>query len=244
MFAREPVFPNEAVEVMENTSVDWDAAYADTVPSEVLTRSLLERAALLRRYAPLALGNILIAQHRQSLYYARRRDGTWAIAVPDWFQPGQFVTTQKVKTTNLDPPAFNCLRVLYVRPDGTLVLQGLDGSWFTDHGAHWAPLHDAALESTYVDRELARSRNLTPKSDIHFGCPICNSMDSEADVGWVKDPTRSYDSIICDWCETMHHCVCVGLSVAQRDRLDTWYCPTCVRFAAPPHIVGRNAAFP
>jgi len=241
MYGREPIFANEVDEVML-APVDWNAAY-DDVPQDVVFASLMERAALLRRYAPIALGNLLIAQHRQSLYYAQRRDGRWAVEAPAWFTPGQFVTTTKLSgSTNLDPPAFLCLRVLYVRSDGTLILQGLDGAWISDNGDHWAPVHDITLESVYVDRSLASARNSVPGADRFFACPVCSSSDSAENDVWFRDSTRTYDTVMCDWCENMHHCSCVGLPVVERDRLDTWYCPTCVRFAAPPQVVGRTTA--
>jgi len=237
MFAREPRFPNEIAEVFDEP-LDWETAFSDPPPPAAVRRSLIERANLLRSYAPVALANLQIAQHRQELWYARRRDGTYTIPVPEWFRPGQFVTTQFLHgVTNLELRANSAQRVLYVRPNGMLVLQGFDGSWFSDNGAFWAPLLDSVLETTYVDRDRALMRD-NSESDFHLACPVCSSADSEHDA-WVMDPSRSYDTVICDWCQNMHHCACVGLPVAERDRLEAWYCPTCTQFAAPPHVVNR-----
>ena len=237
IYGRQPRFPTEVNETFDQP-VNWAAAYDDP-PPDIVRRQLLHRAALIRQYAPLALSNLLVAQHRQELYYLRRRDGTWSAPVPDYLRPGQFVTTQRLSGhTNLEPHSSTALRVTYVRPCGTLVLQGYDGSLFKDNGVHWAPLHDRAVAHTYVNRDLALVRDAS-ESDFHLACPICDSPDSEHDT-YHADPTRSYDTVICDWCQNMHHCLCVGLSKTERDRIPVWYCPTCVKFAAPPHVVGRT----
>jgi hypothetical protein len=236
IYGRRPHFPTEVAETFDRP-VDWAASYSDP-PLDVIRRQLLRRAALIRQYAPLALSNLLVAQHRQELYYLRRRDGTWAAPVPEYIRPGQFVTTQQLSGhTNLEPRSVHVLRALYVRPCGTLVLQGQDGAFIKDNGVHWAPLHSHAVANPYVDRDMALVRDESV-SDFHLACPICDSPDSEQDT-YYTDPTRSYDTVICDWCQNMHHCSCVGLSKSARDNTPVWYCPTCVQFAAPPDVVRR-----
>ena len=241
LFARRPVFPSEATECFA-TPVDWDMS-ATSAHTNVCT-SLAKRAALLRRYWPFAEANKRIGQHRQEQGYARRRDGTYVIGTNSWYQPGDFVTTQQYLDKNASPPnlernAFHAQRVLYVRPAGTLVLQGHDGSILVDNGVHWAPLHARVVSDRYVNHELALERYQSG-DDAYQSCPICANADSAENDHYFPDLRRSYDTVVCDWCLTVHHCLCVGLSVRERDALAVWYCPTCRQFSAPPHVVGRS----
>jgi hypothetical protein len=126
LFGRPPVYPAEVSAMLQSSDFPETLLSGDDA---LVALRLIERAELIRQFTPMALGNLLTAQHRQMLFYARRRDGRWAKPAAEEFRPGQFVVTQLRQRRNLDPHTADLvMRVLYVRPDGTLVMQGLDGA--------------------------------------------------------------------------------------------------------------------
>ena len=132
---------------------------------------------------------------------------------------------------NLDPHAADViLRVIYMRSDGTLVLQGTDGGIIKDNCVHWAPYHATAVRYPFVDRQLVERRLATRLDDGEDKCPVCDSADSEHDT-WYARPALSYDTVVCDWCCNMHHLRCVGLTQLP---VGDWFCPSCVSFQRPP----------
>ena len=234
MFGREPVFPSEAALHFQDDLV-FSEAYPDTdflADPDLLRASLLLRADALRRFSAFAFGNLLVAQHRQEQWYAQRRDGAYSRPAQDEFQPGQFAVTQIVNPHNLDSHAADLvLRVLYVRNNGILVLQGADGRLIRDNCSRWAPYHAAAVSAPYVDNDLVRQRCAARESDANDWCPLCFSADSEQDL-WSRSgygPSHRR-TVVCDWCATMHHLKCLKLAELPQGQ---WFCPTCVAFNMP-----------
>jgi hypothetical protein len=60
-----------------------------------------QRADLFKRVMPMALENLSIAQHRDTLWYATIRGGGYRPQVR-WFQPGDYVYLQQTAPTTLD----------------------------------------------------------------------------------------------------------------------------------------------
>jgi transposase InsO family protein len=223
IFCRNPIFPSETHKAMSPHLL------LDPDDPERLIHLLCVRAGILRKYTAMAFGNLATAQHRQKLWYQVRRDGNYQTAAKDDFQPGQFAVTQTLKRTNLDGKVSNLiLRVIYIRPDGTLLLQGCDGAVLKDNCTNWAPFHAAAVAYPYVDRARVVFR-LRSGSDANDHCPICDSADSEHDA-YHSDPSQDYRTVVCDWCGMMHHLSCVGLLLLPAG---DWYCPTCLAFQRP-----------
>jgi transposase InsO family protein len=69
LFGREPVVP-AAIKVALDEALDLDRP-------ERLVALVGQRGELFRRWVPIAMGNLEIAQHRDTLRYAKTRSGTW-----------------------------------------------------------------------------------------------------------------------------------------------------------------------
>ena len=181
----------------------------------------------------MAFGNLNIAQQRQKLYYLMRRDGSYTTErrAQDELQAGQFAIMQAPSSSRrtLDPRSRDLiLRVIYIRPNGTLVLQGPDGSYGKDNCVHWAPYHSTAVLNPWINPELVKARVQRLKATQLYGrlaCPVCDSPDTLADSYRIHRE-RDQRDVICDLCHNMHHLACVGLASLPAGN---WYCPTCVR---------------
>ncbi|GAQ83945.1 hypothetical protein KFL_001690230, partial [Klebsormidium nitens] len=69
LFGREPVLPGTVCAALEEP-LDLDRP-------DRLRALVAERAALFRKWVPMAMGNLQIAQHRDTLRYAKTRSGAW-----------------------------------------------------------------------------------------------------------------------------------------------------------------------
>jgi hypothetical protein len=223
VFGRQPIFPSETRQVMDSPIL------MDLDNSLLLMKLLTRRADALRKFTAMAFGNLEIAQHRQKQWYLVRRDGSYQSSAKDEFRPGQYAVTQTLRRANLDGKVSNVvLRVIYVKPDGTLLLQGSCGGILKDNCTKWAPFHAAAIADPFINHALVQ-RRLRSGSDANDHCPICDCPDSEHDA-YHADPSRDYHTVVCDNCGTMHHLACVQLSSLPEGE---WCCPTCVAFDRP-----------
>jgi hypothetical protein len=91
------------------------------------TGVIAERAVLFKRVMLMAMENLSIAQHRNTLRYAHTRGGSYKLKVRQ-FDVCDFVYLQQQPNDILDT-SFNCiiLRIKAIRPSGVLELQGVDG---------------------------------------------------------------------------------------------------------------------
>ncbi|PNH10576.1 Retrovirus-related Pol polyprotein from transposon [Tetrabaena socialis] len=200
MHATEPTIP-PAVKPKFAETVNLD----DT---DTAAKTLLLRSTALRRNIATAGGNLLIAQHRDTLRYARMRGGA---SVPRLrrFEMGDYVYYRNTSArTSLDAQARpQVLRVVEVRPTGVLLLEGKCGSTMTAHVSHCAPCH-LPIDSHAVDPRLARPSPNHP-------CEVCTFPDGEE---WM---------LLCDACGKGWHTYCLtpALNVIPDG---TWICPQCV----------------
>ncbi|GIL88644.1 hypothetical protein Vretifemale_16561, partial [Volvox reticuliferus] len=154
-----------AVKERFNTEVDLE-------DPEAAARSVMQRTAALRRHMAIAGSNLLIAQHRDSLRYARMRGGAMLPRMRR-FELGDYVYYKNTTgRTALDSEARpEILRVTEVRNTGVLVLEGRCGSQITVHVSHCAPCH-LPIDDHTVDPRLARPSPSLP-------CEICKFPDAE-----------------------------------------------------------------
>ena len=101
----------------------------------------------------MAMENLSIAQHRDTLRYARIRSGAYRPQLRR-FRQGDYVYLQREAPTTLDVRAGRTiLRVKEVLPSGLLLLEGKDGRECREHSKNCAPCH-LSIEGT-VHPELA-----------------------------------------------------------------------------------------
>ena len=236
VFGRNPLFPSETHLLMRPPLlVNPDNA-------DELLDALTRRAGVLRQYTAMAFGNLNIAQQRQKLYYLTRRDGSYVTEqrAQDELRPGQFAIMQAPAGArrSLDPRARDLiLRVMYIRPNGVLVLQGLDGGYLKDNCIHWAPFHMSAVQQPCIEPARVAERVQRLRATRQYGrlaCPLCDSADTAADSFRIHRD-RDQRDIICDLCHNMYHLPCVKLLSLPADN---WYCPSCVR-DQPVHLRPR-----
>ena len=133
LFGRHPTLPGA---IKEKT-----AEVVDLDNPDVWAQVVGERAALFERAMPMAMGNLRIAQHRDTLRYAKKRSGTYQPKSKK-FQPGDFVYLRRQTKDTLDASTQpTILRVVEVRENGRLKLEGADGSTAMEHMHNCAPCH-------------------------------------------------------------------------------------------------------
>lgn len=154
---------------------------------------------------PLALNNMRIAQHRDTLRYMRIREGGYTPNARQ-FEEGDYIYLRKRAPTTLNTKAGRTiLRVVKVQPTGRLHLMGKCGKIHKDHAKNCTPCH-LPIDGT-VDLSLAN----IPAS---FRCYQCGQGNQPAKL------------LICDGCSTGWHTFCLPTlleGVPERD----WFCPTC-----------------
>ena len=116
LFGRHPILPSSIASQM-NQVVDLDSA-------STWSKVISERAALFKRVMPMAMENLAIAQHRDTLRYAHTRGGSYKPKVRK-FEVGDFVYLQRQPNDTLDTSTSRTiLRIKAIRPSGVLELQG------------------------------------------------------------------------------------------------------------------------
>jgi hypothetical protein len=99
---------------------------------------------------PMAMENLSIAQHRDTLRYAHTRGGSYKPKVKQ-FVVGDFVYFQWQPNETLNI-SFSCtiLRIKAIKPSGVLELQGADEHTIWDHSKNCAPYHLLNLDPTII----------------------------------------------------------------------------------------------
>ncbi len=168
--------------------------------------SLLARAEWVRQAYPAAAGNLLIAQHRDTLRYAAIRTGRY-LARSITYAPGDYVYVRRVDAAQRATLQFGqhdtILRVESVGPLGVAVLVGRDGARVRRRVEHLRPCHldvDPA-----IDPQLFR-----PERDLQ--CEVCGS------------PHEAGKMVLCDGCNTGWHTHCLRLAGVPKGQ---WTCPRC-----------------
>ncbi|KAJ9513219.1 hypothetical protein QJQ45_029518 [Haematococcus lacustris] len=181
LYGRAPVLPPAVVQRMARP-VNLDEPV-------VAAHDLLERSAVLSRETAAAMGNIRIAQHRDTLRYATTHSGSYKPAARQ-LHPGSFVWTQRPPANTLQLGARpEIYRVVSVGANGVARLMGKCGRVMAENVCNLAPCHLPDIDPT-IDHTLAR-----PTAD--FPCSIC------------KSPTDADRMLLCDGCGCGYHMFCL-----------------------------------
>jgi hypothetical protein len=118
---------------------------------------------------PMAMENLSIAQHRDTLRYAHTWDGSYKPKVKQ-FDVGDFVYFQRQLNDTLDTSSSRTiLRIKAIMPSGVLELQGVDGRAIWDHSKNCAPCHLPNLDPTIIT-----STWIPP---LDYPCQVCQKID-------------------------------------------------------------------
>lgn len=147
----------------------------------------------MQRDSAMAANNLRIAQERDQLNYARRRDGTYLPAVKQ-FEVGDYVYTRTAPasmngtglTLGVEPII---LRVAQVNDDGTLELVGRDGGRKILNASNATRCHHPDIDGT-IDWTLIR-----PSQD--HACVECGST------------SHARNMLLCDGCNAGYHLWCL-----------------------------------
>ncbi len=138
---------------------------------EEAVKDLVERAAIMGRNAAMAANNLLIAQRRDQLTYARKRDGTYLPKVKV-YQEGDYVYVRTASecvagsglALAVEP---RVLRVVQSRDNGTVLVEGRDGSTRVLNARNLTLCHNPSVDGE-IDWSLSK-----PPAD--FPCSVCKS---------------------------------------------------------------------
>jgi hypothetical protein len=119
---------------------------------------------------PMAMENLSIAQHRDTLRYAHTQGGSYKPKVKQ-FDVGDFVYFQRQLNDTLDTSSGRTiLRIKVIRPLDVLELQGVDGCTIRDHSKNCAPCHLPNLDPTII--------TLTWIPPLDYPCQVCQRTDN------------------------------------------------------------------
>jgi hypothetical protein len=98
----------------------------------------------------MAIENLSIAQHRNTLWYAHTQGNNYKPKVRQ-FDVGDFVYFQRQPNDNLDIfLSRTILRMNAIKPSGLLEFQGADGHTIRDHSKNCVPCHLPNLDPTII----------------------------------------------------------------------------------------------
>jgi hypothetical protein len=202
LYARAPNIPSAVLDRMV-APLDFDSPDAIAATLD----QLLIRAAYIAQAMPTVASNLAIAQHRDSLRYLKTRNGTYLPKLRK-FSKGDYVYLQRPKVVNTMqiPARMIILRIMEIKPNGAVTLQGRCGCTITNNIVNIAPCHLPNINGTLFP-ELAR-----PTADL--GCEVCNFPDDESLM------------LLCDSCGTGWHTYCLTPALDSIPAGD-WICPNC-----------------
>ena len=199
LFGCDPVIPPSIMERMtEPLSFD---------DPEQVSSSILLRAKACEDATIIAGRNILIAQHRDQLRYARLRSGGYLASIAN-FTVGQFVYVKDSADALHSTARPEILRVQEVRPSGVLVLVGKDGQTMASNAINCAPCHlpiHIPVITPLLDQPLPN----------HF-CESCKLISDE------------HVMLLCDSCSRGWHTYCLQPPLDSVPAGD-WLCHECIR---------------
>jgi hypothetical protein len=177
-----------------------------------------QRAALFQRWMPMALGNLQIAEHRDTLRYAKTRSGAWKPNLVQ-FAVGDYVYLQREMLDTLDTRAgARILRVRAVAANGVLELEGSDGRTVRVHMERCAPCHRADVDGRMDPRTAVPS--------LDFACTRCRRSTGAARM------------LLCDGCGADWHLECLPRPLSAAPEGD-WYCGRCREGQADVALLGQ-----
>jgi hypothetical protein len=119
---------------------------------EQWVRSCEQRAQVLRRDMPLALGTLLAAQHRDQRRYEHVRRAEYQPRERK-FAPGDLVYLRQQSADSIDVSVSRgAYKMHRVRANGRMVLLGADGTVFKEHMENCAPCHNPNIDSPSTPR--------------------------------------------------------------------------------------------
>jgi transposase InsO family protein len=200
MYGCRPVVPPAIRLRFENPVLEFDDA-------EQVAEHLLWRAQLLRERCVEAMGNLRIAQHRDTLRYQQVRSGHYQ-PVGYSFAVGDFVYVRRRNVVNTlqSEASPGVLQVVEVRPTGVLLLQGRCGTTTTANVSECAPCHLSNIDPT-LDPTLRHVGANTP-------CTICGSPDVDVPM------------LLCDGCNRGYHLGCLAPPLSAVPE-GIWVCSEC-----------------
>jgi len=197
-FGRRPIAPSSIAAQMDQV-VDLDSP---TTWAKVIA----ERAVLFRRVMPMAMENLSIAQHRDTLRYSHTRGGSYKPKVRK-FDVGDFVYLQRQPNDTLDTYSDRTiLKIKAIRPSGVLELQGANGHTIRDHSKNCAPYALPNLDPTIIT-----STWIPP---LDYPCQVCQRID---DVNQM---------LFCDNYNGGYHLFCLKSEFTQVFA-GNWYYSSC-----------------
>ena len=199
LFGCDPVIPPSIMERLSEP-LNFD-------DPEAVAVSILDRAKACEDAAIIAGRNILIAQHRDQLRYARLRSGGYLPSIVD-FKVGQFVYVKDSADALHSTARPEILRVQDVRPSGVLVLVGRDGLTMVGNAINCAPCH-LPIHIPEVPPLLLRPRH------NHY-CESCQLISDE------------HVMILCDSCNRGWHTYCLKPPLQAVPEGD-WLCSGCLQ---------------
>ncbi|GAQ93458.1 hypothetical protein KFL_015450020, partial [Klebsormidium nitens] len=200
LHGRHPMLTGEAVKwQLVGTPIDFDTP-------EQCVEACQQRAVVLQREMPLALGNLLVAQHRDQRRYDHVRK-TGYRPKERKFEVGDLAYLRRQPADKTDVSVTRgAYRVHQVGSNGRMVLQGADGTLFKEHIENCAPCHNPNIDIT-IDPTL------TTVTAGH-ACQIC------------KSPGRQATMLLCDYCLEGYHMSCLEPAVKEVPK-GVWLCPSC-----------------
>jgi hypothetical protein len=118
---------------------------------------------------PMAMKNLSIAQHQDTLRYAHTWGGNYKRKVRQ-FDVGDFVYLQRQPNDTLDTFSdHTILKIKAIRLSGVLELQKLDGCTIWDHSKNYVPCHLPNLDPTIIT-----STWIPP---LNYPCQVCQRID-------------------------------------------------------------------
>lgn len=204
LFAQQPSIPSairdKVVDPLDPDDVEAAAA------------ELARRAQLVARQVIMAGQNLLIAQKRDTLRYARVHSGSYLPKIRR-FEVGDYVYTKSA--VDRTPPSglralanAEVLRVREVRPSGVLVLEGRNGQRIEENILNCAPCH---LPITDPVIDWAQY-----KPSLDMPCEVCHH------------PHGASTMLVCDGCWRGYHMECLRPPLKKVPPGD-WFCDECVR---------------
>jgi hypothetical protein len=140
----------------------------------------------------MAMDNLFIAQHRDTLWYAHTQSDSYKPKVRQ-FDVGDFVYFQRQPNDTLNT-SFDrtILRIKAIMPLGVFELQGADENTIRDHSKNCAPCHLPNLDLTFII--------LTWILPFDYPCQVCQRTDGVDQM------------LFCDNCNGGYHLFCLKWS--------------------------------
>ncbi len=125
LFGRHPIPPSFTIAQMDQVvDLDSPATWAKVI---------VERVVLFKKIMPMAMENLSIAQHRNTLRYAHTQGGSYKPKVKQ-FDVSDFVYLQRQPNDTLDIySSHTILKIKAIKPLGVLELQGANRCTIGDH---------------------------------------------------------------------------------------------------------------